>query len=353
MKKHNKKIIACVALLLTIVLAASSCGSSGGKSPGGQGGGGASAPIVLKLTSDAPENHIATELNHGACDKIKERTNGRVEVQYYGSSQLGSYETTYPELVTGSIDIGQFTIPDANDARFSAPYIPYYATSYDEAKILYATDSYMSKVFKDLCASDDVRFLGWVIEGFDGMGVVTEPTDVFTPGTPKTIKVRSPGLTAFRYMLEDLGYNPIAVAYSEVPTAIQTKVVDGWLGGTPNMNYAWVGDILTQMYITYANVEATCYVISEKSLAKLSDEDREIVIKVFEEQSALSIERAEENDEIYKKKLEENGVEVIEFTREQLAANAAFVREKTWTRLESAWSAELIADFRAEAAKLG
>ena len=349
----NWKINKCLRIVLFLVLALvtcmlAACGGGGG----GGGGAGSSKTVELKMASDAPENHMATVLNKEACEKIKELTGGRVTVQYYGSSQLGSYETTYPELITGSIDIGQFTIPDATDPRFSTPYLPYYATSYEEAMILYSTDSYMSTIFKELTAYDEVRFLGWVFEGFDGMGMVTEPTDVFTPGTPKGVKVRSPGLTAFRYMLEDLGYNPITVAYSEVPTAIQTKVVDGWLGGTLNMNYAWVGDVINRMYITYANAEATCYVISEKSLAKLSEGDRATVIRVFEEQSALSFERAKGNDEYFRQKLEENGVIVTEFNREQLKTNSDFVREKTWTRLADVWSAELIDGFRAELGRL-
>ncbi|MCL1982570.1 MAG: TRAP transporter substrate-binding protein DctP [Clostridiales bacterium] len=336
-----------VALILALV-----CGAFAGC--GGSGGGGSNdETIVLKLASDAPVDHIATRLNTAAADKVKERTNGRVTIDYYGASQLGSYESVYQEIVMGTVDIAQITVPDALDARLGSAYLPYYATSFDEAEVLYAPDSYMTKVFAELTAQNGVRFLGWVLEGFIGMGVVKDPTNVFEPGAPKGIKLRSPAMATFRKVQEDLGYNPITITYAEVPMAIQTKVVDGWIGGTPNMNYAWVGEIITKMYVNYLHAEATSYVMSEKSLAKLSPEDQQIVIDVFREQSVQSIKDARDNEEVYKKKLTDDyGVEVVEFTKEQLQKNADFVRDVTWTKLEEDLTPELIAGFRAEVAKL-
>lgn len=335
-------IVLCMPLMLT--------GCGGGND---SGGGDSQKPIVLRLASDAPLEHIATGLNNGAAEKVKERTEGRVEIQYYPASQLGSYETVYEEIVRGSIDIAQITIPDALDSRLGAAYLPYYATSFEEAEVLYAPDSYMSQVFKDLTAENDVRFLGWVLEGFIGMGVVKDPTNVMEPGADKGVKLRSPGLGTFRYVQEDLGYNPITITYAEVPTAIQTKVVDGWIGGTPNMNYAWVGEIIKKMYINYIHAEATCYVMSEKSLAKLSEEDQATLIEVFEEQSIQSFQDAKANEEVYINKLQDDyGVEVIELTEEEIAKNAEFVRDVTWTRLEEVLTPELIEGFRGEVEKL-
>jgi TRAP-type C4-dicarboxylate transport system substrate-binding protein len=322
-------------------------GSSGGSENNDQ------SKVVLRLASDAPLEHIATGLNNGAAEKIKERTEGRVEVQYYPASQLGSYETVYEEIVRGSIDIAQITVPDALDPRLGAAYLPYYATSFEEAEVLYAPDSYISSVFSDLTAENDVKFLGWVLEGFIGMGVVKDPANVMEPGADKKIKLRSPAMATFRYVQEDLGYNPITITYAEVPTAIQTKVVDGWIGGTPNMNYAWVGEIIKKMYVNYIHAEATCYVMSELSLAKLSEEDQATVIEVFQEQSMQSFKDAKANEEVYKQKLQDDyGVEVIELTPEELAANAEYVRDVTWTRLEEVLTPELIAGFRAEVEKL-
>jgi TRAP-type C4-dicarboxylate transport system substrate-binding protein len=198
-------------------------------------------------------------------------------------------------------------------------------------------------------AATNVRFLGIVLEGFIGMGFVKEPNDIFNPESNKGVKTRSPSMVTFYQPQEDLGFNPVSIAYGEVPTAIQTKVVDGWVGGTPNMNYAWVGEMINYMYVNYIHPEATSYVMSEKSLAKLTPEDQEIVIGVFQEQSMNSFDRAEENERLYMQKLEEDyGVEVIEFTPEQVQAYADYVREVSWPAIEELLTKELMDGFRRE-----
>jgi TRAP-type transport system periplasmic protein len=311
------------------------------------------APIVLRLASDAPLEHIATGLNNDLAAMIKERTEGRVEVQYFPASQLGGYETVYEEIVRGTIDAGQITIPDALDARLGAAYVPYYAKSFEEAKILFAPDSYLSQEMGKLTEANGVKFLGTVLEGFIGMAFVTEPKDIFTPGVNHNVKTRSPAMITFRIAQEDLGFNPITVPYAEVPTAIQTKVVDGWVGGTPNINYAWVGEVIKFMYVNYIHAEATSYVISEKTLAKLTPEDADIVVKAFQEQSLKSFDVAQENEATYKKKLADDyGVKVVEFTPEQVDAYAKFVRDTSWPKLEDQLTKELMDGMRAEVAKL-
>lgn len=350
----QRKKLALLLILSLVLTTLAGCG--GGGNAGGDGGGtanySAENPIVLRLASDAPLEHIATGLNQEAAEKVKERTEGRVIIQYFPASQLGGYETVYEEVMMGAVDMAQITVPDAVDARLGAPYLPYYATSFEEAKILYGPDSYMAKVMNDLTQQNDVTFLGFLLEGFIGIATTKEPADM-TPGAPKKVKTRTPAMATFRLPQEDLGYNAITVPYNEVPTAIQTKVVEGWVGGTPNMNYTWVGEIIKHMYVNYIHAEATSYVISNKTLAKLTEEDRQILIDVFKEQSLKSFEVAQENEELYKKKLQDDyGVVVHELTPEEIKANAEYIRNTTWPKLESVLTKELMDGFRAEIEKL-
>jgi TRAP-type C4-dicarboxylate transport system substrate-binding protein len=342
----RRKAIALSLVLILVLASLVGCGGSGG---GAAGEYSADKPLVLRLASDAPLEHIATGLNNDAAAMVKERTEGRVEIKYFPASQLGGYDTVYEEIVRGTIDLAQITIPDALDARLGAPYIPYYATNFEEAKVLLAPDSFLCQELGKITETQNVKFLGIVLEGFIGQGFVTEPTDVFTPGSNKKIKTRSPAGITFRVIEEDLGFNPITVPYAEVPTAIQTKVVDGWVGGTPNMNYAWVGEIINFMYVNYIHPEATSYVMSEKTLAKLSPEDQDIIIGVFQEQSLKSFDVAQANEEVYKKKLADDyGVTVVEFTQDQIDAYAKFAREVTWPKLEELLTKEFMDGIRAE-----
>ena len=350
MKRKKMKVL--TILMVFAALALSACGAGEKVERDGKDSGKGDT-IVLRLASDAPQEHIATGLNNELADMVKEQTDGRVEVKYFPASQLGGYETVYEEIMRGTIDAGQITIPDALDAKYGAAYMPYYAKSFEEAGTLLAPDAYLSQEIGKLTAENDIRFLGFVLEGFIGQGYTKEPKDVFSPKGNKEVKTRSPGMSTFSVPQKELGYNPVTVPYDEVPTAIQTKVVDGWVGGTPNMNYAWVGEVINYMYVNYMYPEATTYVMSEKTLGKLSDEDAETVTAIFQEQSEKSFGLAEENEKVYMEKLTEDyGVEVVEFNQEQVDVYADYVRENVWPELEKDLSKELVDGMRAEIAKL-
>ncbi len=346
MKKMLALVMACVMALSLIACG----GSSSSGSAGGAAEYSAENPLQLRLASDAPLEHIATGLNEGVCAAIAEKTEGRVQVQYLGASTLGGYETVYEELMMGTIDFAQITLPDATNPLLGCAYLPYYATNYEQAKDLLAPDGVMATTIGEITAEQGVRFLGFCLEGFIGLGSTLPLTgDGLDPTVDKGIKCRSANMVTFRYILEDLHYNPVAVAYNEVPTAIQTNVVDGWVGGTPNMNYAWVGDVINYMYVNYIHPEATSYVASQKTLDKLTEEDRAIVIECFEQASADSFVAAEENERNFIEKLQADyGVEVIEYTPEQIAPIAEYVRDVTWTRLEADLGSDFINACRAD-----
>lgn len=183
----RKRAIAFLTVLTLVLGSLAGCGGGGG---GGEGEGEAAEysaenPLVLRLASDAPTEHIATGLNNDACAMVEERTEGRVKVQYFGAGALGDYNTVYEEIVRGTIDLAQITIPEAIDPRLGAPYLPYYATSYEEVKELYAPDLFMCQELSKITATTNVRFLGIVLEGFIGMGFVKEPKDIFNPNRTK------------------------------------------------------------------------------------------------------------------------------------------------------------------------
>ena len=353
----KKRLIALVmACVMALSLLTACGGGTGGSSTGEAAEYSAENPINLRLASDAPAEHVATGLNNDLCALVAEKTEGRVTMQYFPSSQLGGYETVYEEMMMGSIDCAQITAPDAMDARLGIAYLPYYALSYDQASVLFAPDSFVGQMMKEICGSHGVRWMGFCLEGFIGMGTTKEPANLDSDdlAADKNIKIRTASMLTLRNCWEDLGYDAITVAYNEVPTAIQTNVVEGWVGGTPNMNYAWVGELLSHMYVNYAHAEATSYMMSQKSLDKLTEEDQALVIEAFEEISMKSFEAAEENERNYMDKLAADyGVTVVEDSMERREEIAAFVREVTWPGLEEMMGADTIQGCRAAPATLG
>lgn len=310
-------------------------------------------PVELRLSSDAPIEHLASDLNKAACEEVAKRTEGRVTIKYFPASQLGGYDTVYEEVMRGSIDMAQISFATSVDQRLSTFNFPALTTGYDEAKKVYAADSFMSQTYRDLCGSQNVEFLGWVLEGFMGLGMVKTPTDALTPGASKKVQVRVWGSPICIEPMSDLGFTTVTVPYAEVPIAIQTGVVDGWIGGTPNMNYVWVGEIINEFYVNYLYAETTAYLISMNTMKKLLPEDQEIIRQVFKEQSEESFLRAEENDEMYLEKLtNDHKVKVVRYSQEEIQAQADFIRENTWPKLEPVVGKDILDGLKAELSAL-
>jgi len=346
----KKRKIVSLFIITALVLSLAACG--GGSGGGGGGGGGDDGPIMLRLASHTPLEHFIHHLNLETVEKIHERTEGRVEVLYFPVNQLGDYSTVYEELMMGTIDLMQGPLPDTVSGILGAAYMPYYAPGYEYLLPLYGKDSFLHKTVEEAALSTGVIFNGFTVEGYIGMGCVINPTDIFTPGTPKGVNMRAPGaLRAMLYPVQDLGFNAVTVPYAEVPTAIQTGVVDGWSGGTPIVNLAWLSDIINYFHVNFMHVEAPSYAASVRGLAKLSDQDRQIVLDVMQEQAERSFSMAEEYENIALDELKDAGIEVFVHTRDQMRVLKAFVQDNTWTRLEEEFGKDIVDTLREEHGK--
>lgn len=351
MEKRKSTGFVFLALLVCVAFAFTACAPK--PAPAANTGDGSTAapaakPITLRMATDHPIDHMATRSAKAIVEEVKTKTNGRIQIDLYPASQLGDYNTVYEEIVRGTIDIAHITIPDSLDARLGSAYTPYLTTGYDQAKKVYAPDSFLSKKFQEYNAKLGAKFLGFYLEGYIGMGTKKEPKDFLEPGKNKGLKIRVWAAPASRAPMEDLGYTPVTVPYAEAPTAIQTGVVDGWIGGTPNVNYHWVGEVIKNFYVTYMHAESTAYVMNNKLFESFSPEDQKIVLEAFARQSNESFNLAKEEDEKWIVELEKKGVKVTKLTDEQVQKLADYVRTNTWPKLEEVYTKELLDGLKAQ-----
>jgi TRAP-type C4-dicarboxylate transport system substrate-binding protein len=341
-----KKLSLLLVIIMLVSVFAAGCGGgtdTGTEPPADQ--------MVLRMATDHPIDHIATRANEKLIADVLAATDGRIKIDLYPASQLGDYNTVYPEIVKGTIDIAHITIPDSLDSRLGSAYTPYLTTGYDQAKVIYAPGGYLYNKFDEYNSALGVKFLGFFIEGYIGMGTVKEPTDMLTPGTDKGLKIRVWAAPASRAPMTDLGYTAITVPYAEAPTAIQTGVVDGWIGGTPNVNYHWVGEVIKNFYVTYMHAESSSYVINKALFDGMTPEDQKIISDAFAAASNSSFVDAAAEDAKWIEELKTLGVTVTILTPEQIQSLADFVREKSWPQLEEVYTKELLDGIKAEVEK--
>jgi len=205
---------------------------------------------VFKLSHVfAPTEQLTVEMEMVA-DRIRERTNGAVDIQTYGSSQLAVYKDNLQQVVDGSYWIA------CEDPSYLADYnINFEALI---APMLYANLQEYSYV----CQSDLVKALCQDIEDNYGIHVLALDFNVglrcmqtnkviTTPDDLKGMKIRVPNSSMYINLVNAMGATPVPMAFSETISAVQQGVVDGLEG---NMNaYSTNGSAEVAKQMSFTN----------------------------------------------------------------------------------------------------
>jgi len=204
-------------LILILSLVFTGCTPS---TPGDAGKAPAEKPIVMKIG----HTQIEQSPRHAVSLKIKEyiekESNGRIEVQIYPNSQLGSSKEQTEGLQTGSIEMVIFPTTSVTDFQpiFTLPDIPYFfPTEQDKLLKLYQTDA-----FKAFMAAGDEKGFKVLAPLFEGYGTISSKNPVTEASQLADMKLRVIGGSIAKAYYTNLGVPPSVIAFGEVYTSLQT-----------------------------------------------------------------------------------------------------------------------------------
>ena len=98
-----------LSVLLVMVLLVG-CSSGGNKSVDTKQG--ENTSITLRYSVQQPVNSAAHESAKRIKEVVEKETNGSVKIDIYPAAQLGDWIQIYDELMMGTIDIANTTVPD-------------------------------------------------------------------------------------------------------------------------------------------------------------------------------------------------------------------------------------------------
>ncbi|HBP5007382.1 hypothetical protein IPC762_05425 [Pseudomonas aeruginosa] len=294
------------------------------------------ADTTLRLTHMFRADSDAGQAAQAFADQVKARSEGRIEVGVFPSSQLGDWTETHSLLMQGAIDIGLQPLSTGFDRRLAIAWFPYIAPTYDEAKKAYSRDGFAYKVVDGLIQAQGLSLLGVFADGMGGAGFTKEIANPEQPGVDKGMRIRVwPGGTTHRTLMEKFGYQVATIPWAELYTGMQTGVVDGQIGGSPEMSNSNFKDI-TKTWVQYNDhLELSWFVINSERLSALPKADQDLLIQVAQDISSKRFDEVQVADDKQLKLMEENGTKVVRLTPEQLQALASFTREKVWPEIGS------------------
>jgi tripartite ATP-independent transporter DctP family solute receptor len=184
------------------------------------------AEFNYKFGSSSPMEHPAMAHTQIAADRIKQATNGRVEITMYPSSQLGGDTAMISQAISGALQM--YNLP----VDLLAPRNPvcgitgvgFAFPDYDH--VWPAMDGDLGKMLRNVAEGIGFYCLdkGWD-HGFRQVTTRTKP--IANPDDLHGFKIRLPVAPFLVSLFRHLGASPTTLNFNEVYSALQTGIVDG------------------------------------------------------------------------------------------------------------------------------
>ena len=257
--------------LSTLVAAAIVIGVAGSASD-------AAAQVKLRYAhvgvANAPQTLYADEV----AKLVKERTNGRVEIQVFPNSQLGGVGEMVDGIKSGAIAMGHHDFASLGKivpitAVFNTPFV------YRDAEhAMRATDPRTSpalqEINKQLVEKGSMRIIG---SFFQGTRQLTSKEKVLSPKDMQGKKYRGVPIKLWSSMLTGMGAVATPVEVSELATALATGLVVGQENPLPNIYNLKLYEVQKYVMMTGHMQSVLSVFINERVWQAIPAADRKII----------------------------------------------------------------------------
>lgn len=271
MKKLLSIITAGLLLLMT------GCSSSGTMASSEAT---AENPLVFKLPHNMNEQHTVHVALMDFAAQVREKTNGRIQIEIYPNAQLGSEDEVLEQLMAGIIPM----------TKVSAPTLATYEEGYhtyglpfifdDTAHYYRCMDSEAMRDF--FMSSEKSGFIGLTYYTSGSRSFYTVNKPISKPEDLNGMKIRVQDMKSQTDMLKALGGTPVAMAYGDVYTALQTGIIDGTENNETALTVGKHGEVCKVYSWDEHTMIPDMLVMSSKAWELLTPEDQQIMIECAE-----------------------------------------------------------------------
>jgi len=184
------------------------------------------AEYSFKMANNSPETHpLAVRMREAAANILKD-SDGKVDIQVFPNNQLGSDTDMLSQLRSGALEF--FTLSGLILATLvpaaSINGIGFAWSGYD--KVWPAMDGDLGAYIRAQIAKANLHAFDRIWE--NGFRQITSSTrEIKTPDDLKGFKIRVPASPLWTSMFKAFDASPMTINFSEVYSALQTKVAEG------------------------------------------------------------------------------------------------------------------------------
>lgn len=263
--------------------------------------------------------------------RVKERSGGKIEVQVFPSSQLGSDKDMLQKMKLGQID---FFLPSSMLSSVAPEFgvfdMPYIIKDRAHAERVMAKLG--DSLFRPKAEAKGVKILGFWENGFRQITNNVRP--IVKPEDLKGVKLRTPRGEWRVKMFQSYGANPSPMAFSEVFTALKTGVMDGQENPLINVWSAKFYEVQKYLSMT-GHVYIPAYIVtSPKTFEKWPADVQKVISEVAVEMEPFAREAGKKFDDDLLDKLKEKGMAVNEADKDAFVKASKGIYEEFGKQVE-------------------
>lgn len=281
----------------------------------------------LRLGHGMPEENAQSIGLQAFADEVAKLSNGDLTIVIYPNGQLGSEREMAEQTVTGALDICKINgmLAETFAPRYGLMSIPYFFRDYEHVKTFMRSDL-PEKYFFNASKERGVIGLFLISSGtrsFYASKPIKHPDDL------KGLKMRVPESDMAMRMVSAMGGQPTPVPWSEVYSALQSKVVDGAENSISSFIEQRHCEVNKYFSFDEHTMTPDVVLISDLTWETLNDQEKDILKKAAKVAIEKEIEVWDKNDAINLQKAKDMGINLVEVDKQAFRdKTASFIDEE-------------------------
>lgn len=235
---------------------------------------------TIRWGSVLATSHPEVQMAERIAKDVKEKTSGRIDIQIFPNSQLGSGKEMIEAVSAGALQI------TTDGAGQLGAFLP--ALSVLEAPYLWRDAAHLSKVAgtpfyaklnDDLASKRGMRMLNVIYYG--KRHLTTGGKAVATPADMAGFKLRVPPVDVFRAMADAWGARATPIAFGELYLALKQGAADGQENPLPTIQSGKFFEVQKYLVLTQHIITPRMIVVNDAFWKGLRPADRDVVQAAF------------------------------------------------------------------------
>jgi tripartite ATP-independent transporter DctP family solute receptor len=221
----------------------------------------------LTMGNVNPPKHGTSQTAQQFADKLAELSAGKIKVVHHHSGVLGGEREVSQQIQLGAVDLGPITTAPLSTLipEMSVFQLPYIFRDYEHVfKALDGSDT-ITRYYEAVLDRRGLKLVGFIAAGYRGIyghGAINSIADV----KGKKVRVQEDKILVATF--KALGMISTPIAFPEVATALQTRVIDYAEGGVNTFYHNKFYDIVKHVADVRHTHQAVALIMSKASWQK-------------------------------------------------------------------------------------